>query len=140
MSSADPQNYLVVPDQPWLDGYCVERGIIRQFVAMPLGEGYTAEERLTGAAKHGGLQGIGPPNEARDLRGIVRGPVQGGGRDRRHVLQPGPPETCHGPGPRWPNAPYDGDREAISGSETLAGLKSVARTGRETGESQFAEV
>ena len=54
--AADPQNYLVVPDQPWLDGYCVEKGIIRQFVAMPLGEGYTAEEQLTGAAKHGGLQ------------------------------------------------------------------------------------
>ena len=53
---ADPQNYLVVPGQPWLDGYCVGKGIIRQFVAMPIGEGYTAEEQLTGAAKHGGLQ------------------------------------------------------------------------------------
>ena len=52
----DPQNYLVVPGQPWLDGYCVERGTIRQFVAMPLGEGYSAEEQLTGAAAHGGLQ------------------------------------------------------------------------------------
>jgi len=52
----DPQDYLVVPEQPWLDGYCVERGIIRQFVAMPLGEGYTAEEQLTGAGQHGGIQ------------------------------------------------------------------------------------
>ena len=52
----DPQNYLVVPDQPWLDGFCVEKGLIRQFVAMELGEGYTAEEQLTGAARHGGLQ------------------------------------------------------------------------------------
>ena len=51
-----PQDYLVVPGQPWLDGFCVEKGLIRQFVAMPLGEGYTAEEQLTGEAEHGGLQ------------------------------------------------------------------------------------
>jgi hypothetical protein len=31
---------VVLPEQPWLDGYCVEKGYIRQFVAMPLGEGY----------------------------------------------------------------------------------------------------
>src|SRR5262249_45257694 len=52
----NPQNYLVTPGQPWLDGYCVEKGIIRQFVAMPLGEGYSAEEQLTGEAKFGGMQ------------------------------------------------------------------------------------
>ena len=57
----DPQDYLVVPEQPWLDGYCVERGVIRQFVAMPLGAGYTVEEQLTGAAEHGGLQIIAFP-------------------------------------------------------------------------------
>lgn len=51
-----PQNYLVVPLQPWLDGYCVKKGIIRQFVAMPLGAGYTAEEQLTGEAEFGGIQ------------------------------------------------------------------------------------
>ena len=47
---------MVVPGQPWLDGFCVKKGLIRQFVAMPLGEGYTAEEQLTGEAEHGGLQ------------------------------------------------------------------------------------
>lgn len=52
----NPQNYVVLPEQPWLDGYCVEESVIRQFVAMPLGEGYTAEEQLTGEAAHGGLQ------------------------------------------------------------------------------------
>ena len=51
-----PQDYLVIPEQPWLDGFCVERGVIRQFVAMPLGGGYTAEEQITGTAEHGGLQ------------------------------------------------------------------------------------
>ena len=57
----DPQDYLVVPKQPWLDGYCVAKGVIRQFVAMPLGAGYTVEEQLTGAAEHGGLQIIAFP-------------------------------------------------------------------------------
>ncbi len=57
----DPQDYVVLPDQPWLDGYCVEKGLIRQFVAMPLGEGYTVEEQLTGAGEHGGVQIIAFP-------------------------------------------------------------------------------
>jgi hypothetical protein len=52
----DPQDYMVSPGQPWLDGFAIERGVIRQFVAMPLGEGYTVEEQLTGAAEWGGLQ------------------------------------------------------------------------------------
>jgi hypothetical protein len=36
------QDYMVSTEQPWLDGYCVEKGFIRQFVAMPLGSGYSA--------------------------------------------------------------------------------------------------
>ena len=52
----DPQNYIVSPGQPWLDGFCVEKGFIRQFVAAPLGKGYTAEEQITGKAEHGGVQ------------------------------------------------------------------------------------
>ncbi len=51
-----PQDYVVAPKQPWLDGYCFAKGFIRQFVAMPLGAGYTAEEQLDGKAEHGGLQ------------------------------------------------------------------------------------
>ncbi len=57
----DPQDYSVLPEQPWLDGYCVEKGVIRQFVAMPLGEGYTVEEQLTDAAVHGGVQIVAYP-------------------------------------------------------------------------------
>jgi hypothetical protein len=56
-----PQDYMVAPRQPWLDGYCVEKGVIRQFVAMPLGAGYTAEEQITGKAEHGGVQVIAYP-------------------------------------------------------------------------------
>jgi len=56
-----PQDYVVSPGQPWLDGFCVEKGIIRQFVAMPLGAGYSAEEQITGKAEHGGIQFIVSP-------------------------------------------------------------------------------
>ena len=35
----EPQDYVVVPGQPWLDGFSVGAGLIRQFVAMPLGAG-----------------------------------------------------------------------------------------------------
>ncbi len=56
--SDDPQDYVVIPEQPWLDGFNVSDDFIRQFVAMPLGEGFTAEEQITGKAEHGGLQFI----------------------------------------------------------------------------------
>ena len=52
----DPQDYLVAPDQPWLDGFCVEKGVVRQFVAMPAGEGWSVEEQITGEAEWGGIQ------------------------------------------------------------------------------------
>ncbi len=56
-----PQDYLVAPRQPWLDGFCVKKGVIRQFVALPLGAGYSVEEQLTGAAEYGGLQIVAYP-------------------------------------------------------------------------------
>jgi hypothetical protein len=71
-----PQDYAVVPEQPWLDGFCVGKGIIRQFVAMPLGRGYTAEEQITGAAEFGGLQIVAYPmkREAFERRFPKRAP------------------------------------------------------------------
>jgi hypothetical protein len=67
-----PQNYMVVPPQPWLDGYCVEKGIIRQFVAMPLGEGYTVEEQITGEAEHGGIQIVAYPMKREVYKEMLR--------------------------------------------------------------------
>ena len=67
-----PQDYLVTPDQPWLDGFCVEKGVIRQFIAMPLGRGYSVEEQLTRAAEHGGLQLIVHPVKAAVYRKLQR--------------------------------------------------------------------
>ncbi len=52
----DPQNYIVCPDQPWLDGINIGESQIRQFVATPLGLGDTIEEQLTGSHEWGGLQ------------------------------------------------------------------------------------
>jgi hypothetical protein len=50
------QDYVVVPNQQWLDGINTEKGAVGQFVAMPLGMGYTVEEQITDEAKHGGFQ------------------------------------------------------------------------------------
>jgi hypothetical protein len=54
--SHSAQDYMVVPDQPWLDGFHVTKDVIRQFVAAPLGSGITVEEQLSGKAEWGGLQ------------------------------------------------------------------------------------
>lgn len=62
--SSTPQDYVVVPKQPWLDGFCIGKGLIRQFVAMPLGQDYTVEEQLTGRAEHGGIQIVAYPIKA----------------------------------------------------------------------------
>jgi len=55
-SGLNEKDYLIIPKQPWLDGYVVSSGIIRQFVAAPLGAGVTVEEQLTGKAEFGGIQ------------------------------------------------------------------------------------
>jgi len=52
----DPQDYLVCPPQLWLDGINTGHDTIRQFLAMPLGLGYTIEASLTGSERVGGLQ------------------------------------------------------------------------------------
>ncbi|MFC2167092.1 hypothetical protein ACFLQZ_03925 [Acidobacteriota bacterium] len=53
----DSENdYVVCPDQPWLDGINAGDGFIKQFVAMPLGMGYTVEGQVTGEEKFGGIQ------------------------------------------------------------------------------------
>lgn len=51
----DRADYLVCPPQPWLDGFNLGDGLVRQFVAMPLGQGYAAEASF-GLAEKGGLE------------------------------------------------------------------------------------
>jgi hypothetical protein len=45
---ASPQNYIVCPYQPWVDGFKVGPARVRQFVAVPLHAGLTVEQQLTG--------------------------------------------------------------------------------------------
>ncbi len=52
----DPQNYVALPEQPWLDGIIAGDGFIRQFVAVPLGSGATVEGQVSGQEIHGGVQ------------------------------------------------------------------------------------
>ncbi|MEU6196182.1 hypothetical protein [Streptomyces sp. NPDC047061] len=54
--SRKPQNYLVLPRQPWLDGINSGKGTVRQFVAVPLGLGATVEGQVTGEEVWGGVQ------------------------------------------------------------------------------------
>lgn len=54
--AAAPQNYVVLPEQPWLDGFRVSENTVRQFVAVPLGKGLTVEQQLTGEETWGGVQ------------------------------------------------------------------------------------
>ena len=193
--NTDPQDYLVLPDQPWLDGYCVEKGVIRQFVAMPLGEGYTVEEQLSGEAQHGGLQITAYPMKAVKYEEMMAGrhkemsvdsmvlqsPAEAdmglapGGRLRQEIYEDDygldawdqrhpvrcfvtianstqwmaitgerppikPPAARHytEAGLPWYDY-YDADHEAVSGSEILKSVKSVAQTGKEKGGSALPD-
>ena len=50
------QDYVVTPQQLWLDGIANTEGIVRQFVAMSMGSGYSVEAQLSGEESVGGLQ------------------------------------------------------------------------------------
>lgn len=50
------QDYVVIPNQQWLDGINSGQGSVKQFVAMPLGQGYTIEAQITDEETHGGFQ------------------------------------------------------------------------------------
>ncbi|GHF40791.1 hypothetical protein [Streptomyces griseosporeus] len=54
--SRRPQNYVVLPRQPWLDGINSGKGTVRQFVAVPMGLGATVEGQVTGEEVWGGVQ------------------------------------------------------------------------------------
>ncbi len=52
----EPQDYIVTPEQLWLDGINAGDNYVRQFVAMPLGMGFTVEVQITGKEQFGGIQ------------------------------------------------------------------------------------
>jgi hypothetical protein len=52
----EDQDYMVAPPQPWLDGIVGDDDAVSQFVAMPLGSGYTVEGQITARETLGGIQ------------------------------------------------------------------------------------
>lgn len=80
---SQPQNYIVCPNQPWLDGINAGENFIRQFVAMPLGSGLTVEAQVSGVEEFGGIQILvyepkpgrfpdqPPPERSPDIRGVA---------------------------------------------------------------------
>ncbi len=65
---AKDQNYLVIPPQPWIDGWKAEDGKIYQFVAAEMGSGETVEGQITGQEVVGGIQLIVyDPKEGQNL-------------------------------------------------------------------------
>jgi len=76
--SKDPQqDYVVVHNsryngtsQPWLDGFNTSKGTVKQFVAMPLGGGYTVEAQVTGKEDVGGIQILTYPSK----KGAIKDP------------------------------------------------------------------
>ncbi|MGW0548255.1 hypothetical protein [Streptomyces altiplanensis] len=87
--SRDPQNYLVLPRQPWLDGINSGTGTVRQFVAVPLGMGATVEGQVTGEEKWGGLQLQAWP--------LKDGPLAAWREQRRRAAEQPAPGEGHGP-------------------------------------------
>ena len=55
------QDYVVLPEQMWLDGFNTGSDQVRQFVAAKLGANLTVEEQLTGEAEWGGIQILAIP-------------------------------------------------------------------------------
>jgi len=81
-------DYLVIPEQKWLDGYAIEDGVIRQFIAAPLGMGVTAEEQITGKAEFGGLQlEVWPMSAAEYMKRWPKLPPRVGPKTRKSILR-----------------------------------------------------
>lgn len=111
-----PQDYLVVPKQPWLDGFCVAKGVIRQFVAMPLGEGFTAEEQLSETAEWGGIQLLVHP-----LRGELWRPVRAHRGGPYCLVADAPADMGLAPGGRMRQEIYADERHLEDWDQRRAG-------------------
>lgn len=113
----DPQNYVALPKQPWLDGINAGDGFIRQFVAVPLGSGATIEGQVTGEETHGGVQ-LRAAGLTEQALAAWRSARQAARERRGHMIAAGPPAACAadmglGAGGRMRQEVYTDDR-AIS--------------------------
>ncbi|MFB8247078.1 hypothetical protein ACFC5X_18805 [Streptomyces sp. NPDC055952] len=103
----DPQNYVVLPRQPWLDGINSGTGTVRQFVAVPLGLGATVEGQVTGEEVWGGVQLQSFP-----LNDVALARWRADERRRREQLPPPPPFPYGPPMPPVPSG-YGGLDTAV---------------------------
>ncbi|MGV9631148.1 hypothetical protein, partial [Streptomyces sp. NPDC003487] len=125
--SRDPQNYVVLPRQPWLDGINSGTGTVRQFVAVPLGLGATVEGQVTGEEVWGGVQlqsfPLGEPalqrwrEEQRRLAEAARSAAATGGYG---MPAPGGPPAAPRPAPPVPHNPPPRGPAPKTGSPTPA--------------------
>jgi hypothetical protein len=60
-STPEIQDYVVLPEQYWLDGFNTGDGQVRQFVAAKLGANLTVEEQVSGRSEWGGIQILAIP-------------------------------------------------------------------------------
>lgn len=90
-------SYIEVPGQPWIDGFCVKEGRIKQFVAAIMGQGQTVEEQLN-KTETGGLQFLVRPldqvlwekeqqEEKNRMRHVTRGMGMGMASSKSYMAQ-----------------------------------------------------
>jgi hypothetical protein len=91
--SGKPQNYVVHPEQFWIDGIKVADGAVRQFVALPLGQKATIESQLSTDEGIGGLRiMVFAPKPGR----ISEQPLPGYDEGMEGVLEPDVPQRSMG--------------------------------------------
>ncbi|MFF7330148.1 hypothetical protein ACIQU5_28470 [Streptomyces sp. NPDC090306] len=125
----DPQNYVVLPRQPWLDGINSGRGTVRQFVAVPLGLGATVEGQVTGEEVWGGVQlqsrplAPGPLERWREAQRRLRARERARGASAPGAAAGGVPfpMASYGAAPPAPGAPPPSPA-ARSGAPAAMGL------------------
>jgi hypothetical protein len=61
------QDYVVIPNQKWLDGIATTTRKLRQFFAMTTGSGYSVEAQVTGEEVTGSIQFEVTPRVRRDF-------------------------------------------------------------------------
>jgi hypothetical protein len=115
-----PKDYCVIPNQPWLDGYVVEDGLVRQFIAAPLGSGFSAEEQITGKAEHGGIQiEVYPMKREVFDRRFPKRPERLGGIIRSMGLRPASANSANGGD--WEGSSYTMDSMMLESTSFNAG-------------------
>ena len=90
------EDHIEVPNQPWLDGFCVDKGKVRQFVAMPLHSGYTVEEQVSTGEAVGGIRLVVIPLKAAIYEQRQADRLRAGSPDP--LINPVPNAECAGMG------------------------------------------